>query len=129
MTACGTANSAGRAESPGRQSDAGSPADAAAGQAGGAQRVTLGVGNSMQYTPATLVAPAGQPLELVLQNSGVIPHDFTLAEGVVQPVKIEAPAGRTGRGSFTIEQPGTYTFLCSVPGHATTGMRGRITVT
>jgi nitrite reductase (NO-forming) len=93
----------------------------------GAQQVTVTVGNSMQFAPASLVVRAGQPVELTLRNGGGIPHDFALAEGVSRPVKIEAQGGRTARGAFTIDTPGTYAFVCTVPGHAAAGMRGTIT--
>jgi nitrite reductase (NO-forming) len=70
---------------------------------------------------------AGQQVELTLRNGGGIPHDFALSDGVPRAVKIEAQAGRTGRGTFTIDTPGTYEFICSVPGHAAAGMVGTIT--
>ena len=95
--------------------------------AAGAQQVTVTVGSAMQFAPSSLVVRAGQPVELTLRNGGGIPHDVTLAEGASHPVKIEAPAGQTARGTFTIDSPGTYAFVCSVPGHAAAGMRGTIT--
>jgi nitrite reductase (NO-forming) len=93
----------------------------------GAQQVTLTVGNSMQFAPASFVVRAGQPVELTLRNGGGIPHDFALTEGVSRPVKIEAQGGQAARGAFTIDAPGTYTFVCTVPGHAAAGMRGTLT--
>jgi uncharacterized cupredoxin-like copper-binding protein len=93
----------------------------------GTQQVTLTVGNSMQFAPASIVVRAGQPVELTLRNGGGIPHDFTLAEGAARPIKIEAQGGQTARGTFAIDTPGTYAFVCSVPGHAAAGMRGTIT--
>jgi uncharacterized cupredoxin-like copper-binding protein len=93
----------------------------------GAQRVTVTVGNSMQFAPAAIAVRAGQPVELTLRNGGSIPHDFALAGGASGPVKIETPAGRTAQGAFTIDAPGTYAYVCTVPGHAAAGMRGTIT--
>ena len=87
----------------------------------------MAVGNSMQFAPRSLTVRAGQPVELTLRNGGGLPHDFVLTEGVASPVQIEALAGRTGRGTFTLETPGTYGFLCSVPGHAAAGMVGTLT--
>jgi len=81
----------------------------------------------MQFAPASMTVRAGQPVELALRNGGSIPHDFTLAEGASRPVKIEAQGGQTARGAFTIDTPGTYAFVCTVPGHAAAGMRGTIT--
>ena len=93
----------------------------------GAQQVTVTVGNSMHFAPPSLVVRAGQPVELTLRNGGGIPHDFTLAGGASSPVKIEAQAGQTARGTFTIDTPGTYAYVCTVPGHAAAGMRGTLT--
>jgi nitrite reductase (NO-forming) len=100
------------------------PAPAAAA---GAQRVTVTVGNAMQFAPASLAVRAGQPVELTLRNGGGLPHDFTLPEGAAGPVTIAAQGGQTARGTFTIDAPGTYAFVCAVPGHAAAGMRGTIT--
>jgi uncharacterized cupredoxin-like copper-binding protein len=92
-----------------------------------AQRVTVTVGNSMLFTPASVVVTAGRPVELVLRNGGGTAHDFALTEGTSSPVKIEAQGGQTVRGTFTIDTPGTYEFICTVPGHAAAGMRGTLT--
>ena len=100
------------------------PAPAAAA---GTQPVTVTVGNSMRFLPPAFGVRAGQPVELTVQNGGVIPHDFTLARGASGPVRIEAQGGQTARGTFTIDAPGTYAFVCGVPGHAAAGMRGTIT--
>ena len=118
-TACGATVAAG---GPGA-----SVAIPALAPAAGAQQVTVTVGSAMQFAPSSLVVRAGQPVELTLRNGGGIPHDFTLAEGASGPVKIEAQGGQTARGTFTIDRPGTYAFVCSVPGHAAAGMRGTIT--
>jgi uncharacterized cupredoxin-like copper-binding protein len=93
----------------------------------GAQRVTVEVGNSMSFTPATINVRAGQPVELTLRNGGFILHDFSLAEGVAQPIKVEAGGGATASATFTIDRPGSYTFICAAPGHEGAGMKGTIT--
>jgi nitrite reductase (NO-forming) len=93
----------------------------------GAQQVSVEVGNSMSFAPATISVRAGQPVELTLRNGGLIPHDFSLAEGVSQAVKIEAGGGSSASATFTIDRPGSYTFTCSVPGHEAAGMKGTIT--
>jgi uncharacterized cupredoxin-like copper-binding protein len=93
----------------------------------GAQQVTVTVGNGMNYNPSTITVHAGQPVQLSLQNTGLMPHDFTLTDGVAQTVKISAGGGQTASGVFTIDSPGTYTFDCSMPGHADAGMKGTIT--
>jgi uncharacterized cupredoxin-like copper-binding protein len=92
-----------------------------------AQPVAVAVGNSMQFAPRSVTVRAGQPVELTLRNGGSIPHDFALAEGATGPVKLEAQGGQTARGTFTVETPGTYPFVCTVPGHAAAGMTGTLT--
>ena len=113
---------AGTSSTPG-----GGTSSAPAALPAGAQQVTLTVGNSMRFEPSSFTVQAGQPVALSLQNTGQVTHDFTLTDGVAQPVKITAAAGQTAQGTFTIQQPGTYTFACSQPGHAAAGMRGTIT--
>jgi nitrite reductase (NO-forming) len=93
----------------------------------GARQVTVDVGNSMSFAPSAIDVRAGQPVELTLRNEGLIPHDFSISEGLSQPVKIEAGGGSNASTTFTIDRPGTYTFICSVPGHEAAGMRGTIT--
>jgi uncharacterized cupredoxin-like copper-binding protein len=95
--------------------------------ANGAQQVTLKVGNNMSFAPSTITVKAGQPVEVTLRNEGFLPHDFTLSEGVSEPVKIAGGGGQTTSGTFTIDTPGTYTFICTVPGHESGGMKGTLT--
>ena len=118
-TACGATAATG---GPGAGVAVPAPASAT-----GVQQVTVAVGNSMQFAPRSITVRAGQPVELTLRNGGGIPHDFALAEGASGPVKIEAQGGQTARGTFTIDTPGTYPFVCTVPGHAAAGMTGTIT--
>jgi plastocyanin len=106
--------------------DAGTPASA---PTDGAQQVTLNVDNGMSFDPTTITVRAGQPVELTLRSTGQMPHDFTLTEGVASPVKITATGGQAASGTFTLDTPGTYTFVCSMPLHAAAGMRGTIEAT
>ncbi len=94
--------------------------------ADGTQRVTVEVGNAMRFDPSSIAVRAGQPVELTLRNDSRILHDFTLSSGPAQPVRIAAAGGQTATGAFTIDTPGSYTFICSVPGHEAAGMRGTI---
>jgi uncharacterized cupredoxin-like copper-binding protein len=89
---------------------------------------TMLVDNSMQFGTKSLAVHAGQPLELTVQNTGSSMHDFSLNDGVAQPIKIEVGGGQTAEGTLVIQKPGTYEFLCSQPGHSLAGMRGTIVV-
>jgi uncharacterized cupredoxin-like copper-binding protein len=93
----------------------------------GVQHVTVTVGNSMTFDPAAITVHAGQPVQLTLRNAGLMPHDFSLSDGVAEALKIATNGGQSASGTFTIDTPGTYSFDCSMPGHAAAGMRGTIT--
>jgi uncharacterized cupredoxin-like copper-binding protein len=94
--------------------------------ADGAQRLTVEVSNEMRFAPSMLVVKAGVPVELTLRSIGLMAHDLTLTDGVSAPVKIAVDGGRSATTTFTLERPGTYHFICSIPGHADGGMRGTI---
>jgi uncharacterized cupredoxin-like copper-binding protein len=89
-------------------------------------QLTVRVDNTMHFATPTITTRAGQPLELTLENVGDMPHDLSIDTGVAQSIKIEATGGQQVRGTVVIQQPGTYQFVCSQPGHALAGMRGTI---
>jgi plastocyanin len=95
---------------------------ASAGGASG-QQVTVKALDTMRFEPPTITVPVGQPVQLTLANDGVLIHDVVLNQGVAQPVKIEANGKSSASGTFTIAQPGTYTYVCAQPGHEAAGMR------
>jgi uncharacterized cupredoxin-like copper-binding protein len=118
--------------------DAGSQpvASAPAGDAGAAaassdavQELTITTQDAMRFEPSGLTVVAGRPVRLTVRNGGSSEHDFTLTQGVDQPVKVTVKRGQTGSATFTLTRPGSYQFICSVPGHALAGMRGTITAT
>ena len=94
--------------------------------ADGVQHLTLEVGNGMNFEPSSVIVKAGQPVELTLHNGGETAHDFSMSAGVAQPVKLSAAGGQTASVTFSVSSPGTYSFDCSMPGHATAGMRGTL---
>ncbi len=89
-----------------------------------AQRLTVTALDTMRFEPSAITVRAGQPVQLTLQNRGSMPHDLSLFEGVFQPVKIEAEGGQSASATFTVEQPGTYTFVCTVASPSTTSTPG-----
>ena len=94
---------------------------------GGAQQLTVHGLDAMRFEPNAITVQAGQPVELTLQNDGSSDHDFSLSEGVDQPVKILAKGGQSATATFTLAKPGTYSFTCAQFGHAGAGMKGTIT--
>ena len=61
---------------------------------------------------------------MAVRNRDLFWHTFTIdALGV----DVTAPVGRLRSVTFEA-RPGTYSYYCRIPGHATLGMRGTITV-
>jgi azurin len=111
-------------------------------------------GEQLQFQPAALNATANQPTTVNFKNGSTAQkHNWVLVKGgddVAQKVdeagatagdaKGYIPddpniiahtnlldAGATGTASFTVPA-GTYTFLCTFPGHFVAGMKGTLTV-
>ena len=66
------------------------------------------------------------PVTIEMPNQSPIQHNISI-QG---PVNAKGPiVGHGGTSSFKATlKPGTYTFLCDVPGHAQAGMKGTLTV-
>jgi plastocyanin len=64
----------------------------------------------------------------VVRNNGSMPHDFEIrGDGVSQKTHMLQPGESD---SLTVDlQPGTYTYICTIPGHDQLGMQGSFTVT
>lgn len=89
----------------------------------GAREITVGA-DSFEYTPADITVAAGEDLAIALSSDDVY-HDFEV-EGVEGHVGAEP--GETMMGGFRFDEPGEYTYFCSVTGHRAQGMEGTITV-
>lgn len=79
-------------------------------------------------TPGSLTVPAGK-VTFVVSNDGKYPHNLTVQSASGEAGK--TPNFKKADGSKNLEldlQPGTYTLLCSIPGHAEQGMKGTLTV-
>jgi uncharacterized cupredoxin-like copper-binding protein len=61
-----------------------------------------------------------------LRNEDPIFHDLEV-EGIAN-VDVGARPGQTGEIRVRLPDPGTYEFICTVPGHADAGMTGTLTV-
>lgn len=90
----------------------------------GAAEVTV-TATEMAFERATLQVAAGEPVNITLTNAGEVFHDLTVPE---LGFMLDAEPGQRVTGSLTVERPGAYEYLCSVPGHASAGMRGTLQV-
>lgn len=107
----------------GRSDDDTSTAGSTEAPAG--EKITV-VGKEFSYDPATLTVKAGQPVAVVLRNTGSIEHDITVDEA---KFKLTVPGNDTRDKALMVDKPGTYEFYCSLPGHRSAGMKGELTVT
>jgi uncharacterized cupredoxin-like copper-binding protein len=101
------------------------------------------------YSPVSVTIPVGEPVLLTLVNSGVMEHDFVIDKIATRVEMVEdsgsdahhahgaeknydlhfsAQPGATSVIQFTVAEPGTYTFYCSVVGHKEAGMLGELIV-
>ena len=79
-------------------------------------------GTSFKFSPKTIEVSASENVTIAL-TSADIEHDI--------PVKgighiVHAAGGETEKGGLKIDEPGTYDFYCSIPGHRGAGMKGTI---
>ena len=65
-------------------------------------------------------------MNIDFSDEGGMFHTFTLVRG--PSFNLQGNVGQSISGAVTITKRGTYTFICSVPGHAQLGMRGTIAV-
>jgi nitrite reductase (NO-forming) len=91
----------------------------------GVEKLTV-TGVDFKFEPSTLTVPAGKPVEVVFDNKGTNPHTFTLEGG--PSFELTTDPGGTQSGTLPALKPGTYQFICSIPGHEQLGMKGTLTV-
>jgi uncharacterized cupredoxin-like copper-binding protein len=95
-----------------------------------------------RFSPATIDVPAGQPITIVLRNFDPIDHEWIVGtpdlherhrsgtEPVhdTRPTEVTVPALSSRVTTLTFEAPGTYAFICHLPGHEQYGMVGTLRV-
>ncbi|HEV3465244.1 MAG TPA: cupredoxin domain-containing protein [Actinomycetota bacterium] len=78
---------------------------------------------NVAFVPDSLRAAGGE-ITVAVRNRDLFWHTFTIDE---LGVDVTAPVGRLRTATFEA-QPGTYSYYCRIPGHASLGMRGRLVV-
>lgn len=73
----------------------------------------------IDFEPATIELRAGRPVNVTVVNDGKSVHDFTLEQAEVH---VNVEPGDSKVTSMTIDEPGTYTAVCTVEGHEEAGM-------
>ena len=85
----------------------------------------------LRFSPSQLNATVGVPLRVRLTNRGTERHDLnfpSLHMPGLQGVESILEPGETRTITLQFDQPGTHTFICSLPGHAAAGMTGAVFV-
>jgi plastocyanin len=78
------------------------------------------------FDTTTLTSKPGK-VTIAFDNPSALEHDVAIEQGGKQIAISETIA--KGKTSVSADlAPGTYTFLCTVPGHAEAGMEGTLTV-
>ena len=100
----------------------------------GVPKITIKM-ESYTFTPNTLTAEVGKPIEFILMNeSFLVPHNFLLdSPDGIRLIEENVDSGEQAIIQFTPTQSGTYLFYCDkqllfFPNHREEGMEGTLTV-
>ncbi len=94
------------------------------------------------FQTRTVTVPAGVAVTVVLRNDDPIDHEWIVGDATVherhrggterthtsRSTEVSIPAGTSQVTTVTFSTPGTYLFICHLPGHEAYGMVGRIIV-
>jgi len=94
-----------------------------AAQAATTVRVTAGQPMELRFTLSRRTVPRGTVVFNV-RNRGGSDHDFKIKGKKTRMLA----SGESATLRVTFSRAGSYPFLCTVPGHAAAGMKGRLTV-
>ncbi len=93
-----------------------------------AQRQTIAVtAREFEFEPGTLTAPAGE-VTFEVTNDGAIEHNFVIEDAqrrALASIAVISPGA--SEPLTTTLAPGSYTFVCTLPGHREAGMVGTLT--
>jgi plastocyanin len=84
------------------------------------------VGTEFNFSRDVITIEEDERYRIVFENEGVVFHDF-IVDGVWE-AHANAPSGRSGEFIIEVDEPGEYTFYCSVTGHEEAGMSGTLIV-
>lgn len=99
--------------------------------------------SDFSFGPATVEVQAGKPVQITLENAGLVDHDWVVkglrnesahaaghgsGHGSDNSIHVHAKAGQRASVRFTPKQAGTYRIVCTEPGHEQVGMVGQLVV-
>ncbi len=94
------------------------------------------------YEKTAVTVRAGAAVTFVLHNEDPIDHEWIVGDAAVherhrtgtepvhgsRPTEVTIPAGATSATTVTFTTPGTYQYICHLPGHEAYGMVGTVVV-
>ena len=101
-----------------------------AGAAEGKIQVEI-VATEMRFSPNRIDSRVGQPVLITIVNRGSVRHDLafpSIQMPSLRGVETLTMPGQSTSLTLTFDTPGTYTFLCTIEGHAASGMTGAVFV-
>lgn len=108
--------------------------------AAGPQDVTISFRYS-RFSPTAITVPAGVPITFTLRNDDPIGHEWIVGTPDVHAAhrigtepyhegrasEVTVPPFESRSATITLG-PGSYAFICHLPGHEAYGMKGTLTV-
>jgi cytochrome c oxidase subunit 2 len=91
--------------------------------ADGARRIEV-TARSFEFDPDEITVTAGEDVAIVLTSTDLL-HDFTIDE---LDAHVAAEPGDAAEGGLRADEPGRYTYYCTVTGHREAGMEGSLVV-
>ncbi len=102
---------------------------------------TIGIHYS-HYDRSQITVTAGVAVTIVLRNDDPIDHEWIVGDAAVherhrtgtepvhgsRPTEVTIPAGTSRAATITFNTPGTYLYICHLPGHEAYGMVGTLVV-
>jgi glucose/arabinose dehydrogenase/plastocyanin len=88
-----------------------------------AEAIVIGM-YDIYFEPDRIRMPANTDVRFVFENRGAAPHNFEIKE---RDISIDVAPGETAEAVINLP-PGTYKFICNVPGHKQVGMNGALVV-
>ena len=89
----------------------------------GARRIEVDA-TSFRFDPDEITVTAGEDVAIVLTSDDLL-HDLTFDE---IDAHVSAGRGETAEGGLRADEPGEYTYYCTVTGHREAGMEGTLVV-
>lgn len=89
----------------------------------GAREIAVGA-SSFAFDPDEIEVTVSEDVAIVLTSTDIL-HDFTIDD---LDAHVAAAAGETATGGLRADEPGSYTFYCTVQGHRSAGMEGTLVV-